>query len=155
MDILLLFILLLIMIIIIMGHSPLGHRARTVKPGPRHLITRPDPGQISARSRPGPVWSPHGHTFGGGSPVHNSRYRSCDLSLSSHSPTANQGGADCHHRGHPQQNRCNMHKVSAPPHPDTHKGPDLAGTPQQLHTSQVSRVTPKSQGSLLAPAQTL
>ena len=84
-------------------------RARTLKPGPRHLRA----GQ--ARSRPQPVRSPHGHTFGGGSPVHTSRYRSCDLSLSSHSPTANQGGAECHHCGHPQQNPCPMHEVSASP----------------------------------------
>ena len=36
------------------------------------------------------------------------------LSLSSHSPTANQGGTECHHCGHPQQNRCPTHEVSAP-----------------------------------------
>ena len=66
------------------GLNP-GPRARTVKPGSRHLRARPDP-----------VRSPHGHTFGGGSPVHTSRYRSCDLSLCSHSPTANQGSAECH-----------------------------------------------------------
>ena len=65
------------------GLNP-GPRARTVKPGPRHLRTRPDPGQ----NRLGP------HK---GIPVHTSRYRGCDLSLSSHSPTANQGGAECHH----------------------------------------------------------
>ena len=40
--------------------------------------------------------------------MHTSRYQDCDLSLSSHSPTANQGGAECHHCGHPQQNRCPM-----------------------------------------------
>ena len=74
------------------GLNP-GPRARTVKPGPRHLRTRPDP-------RPEPVRSPQGHTFGGGTPVHTSRYRGCDVCLSSHSPTANQGGAECHHCGH-------------------------------------------------------
>ena len=46
--------------------------------------------------------------------MHTSRYRCCDLSLSSPSPTANQGGAECHHCGHPQQNRCPMHEVSIP-----------------------------------------
>ena len=91
--------------------------------------------------------------------MHTSRYRGCDLSLSSHSLTANQGGAECHHCGHPQQNRC---EASAPPHPNHAKGPDLVGTkfagarthrqtgtnsmqyanasigvtPQQMHTSQ-------------------
>ena len=34
-----------------------------------HLKTRPDPGQTRD-----PVRSPHGHTFGGGSPVHTSRF---------------------------------------------------------------------------------
>ena len=104
------------MMMMMIGLNP-GPRARTVKPGPRHLRTRPDPGQI-----------PQGHTFGGGTPAHTSRYRGCDLSLSSHSPTANQGGAECHHCGHPQQNRCPMHEASAPPHPNHAKGPDLAGT---------------------------
>ena len=51
-------------------------------PGPRHLRTR-------ARSRPDPVRSQHRHTFRGGTQEHTSQFRSCDLSLSSHSPTVN------------------------------------------------------------------
>ena len=109
-----------------------GPRARTVKPGPRHLHlrTRPDPGQ----TRLGPhMGIPSGEACTmpaacARQPVHASRYQSCDLSLSSRSPTANQGGAECHHCGYPQQNLCPVHEVSAPHHPDHAKGPDLGGT---------------------------
>ena len=121
------------------GLNP-GPRARTVKPGPRHLRTRPDPGQ----NRLGPH---KGIPSGEARQCNTSRYRSCDLShatahytmlqhsapchsplsLSSHSPTANQGGTECHHCGHPQQNRCPMHEASACPHPNHAKGPDFAG----------------------------
>ena len=64
-----------------------------MKPGPETGTP-----ENQTRSRPEPVRSPQGHTFGGGTPVHTSRYRGCDLSLSSHSPIANK---ECHHCGHP------------------------------------------------------
>ena len=53
--------------------------------------------------------------------MHTSRVLSCHLSLGYHSPTANQGGAECH-CGHLQQTRCPMHEVT--PHPKHAKGPE-------------------------------
>ena len=98
------------------GLNP-GPRARTVKPGPRHLRTRPDPGQ----NRLGP----HKGILSG-------EARQCtpagtEAVISALAPTAPPPiKAECHHCGHPQQNRCPMHEASAPPHPNLAKGPDFA-----------------------------
>ena len=85
------------------------------------MRTRQDPGQ----TRLGPhlrVGLASAHQPGRGT-----QHRSCDsLGLSSHSPTANQSGAECHHCGHPHPRQTTRRLLT--PHPAHAKGPDLAGT---------------------------
>ena len=63
------------------------------------MRTRPDPGQ----NRLGPHKG-----------IPSGEARQCtpagtEAVISALAPTANQGGAECHHCGHPQQNRCPMY----------------------------------------------
>ena len=124
------------------GLNP-GPRARTVKNGTQTP-------ENQARSRPEPIRSPQGHSFGGGTPVHTSRYQGCDLNLISHSPTANQGGTECHHCSKivalctPTSQRDQIsqgHKFAGArtyrqaPTPCSMQMPHGV-TPQQMHTSQ-------------------
>ena len=152
------------------GLNP-GPRARTVKPGPRHLRTRPDPGQnrlgphkgipsgearqctpagteavISALAptAPPPIKAAQNATT---VDTRSKTVALCTRRVHLLTPTSqrdqiSQGHKFAGARTHRQTGTNSMQYANA----------SWGDTPANAH---LSRVTPKSQGSLLAPAQTL